>query len=429
MRILDGSRVEPHQNLLRFAEAPSIDNGAALALDHENDVSLESDAWLACQELAAMLEADPWFGERIDLVHLRLELLRETGRVLRSADVDRSAASLMDRLRRYVRKSVVVVPVGGMYSSTQSPLEFERRVVVGHVSQETERAIADLARSQSLDLAGFRFTHDAWWTEEFLAAEADPYIAEELAQDEAARGTWQPLVVAVALDGVGDRARYMATVCTEALIGAALALDDPRNLDGAAPPWILGESTFVEYPRAPSYGDDFTLPTTPLVVDTRPGHEIEGRGGSSGRIGLDRDLGELDRMPEAHGVLSAAVVGFLDSDMGTTERGRFASACQMFGRVVAGPPDVSLVLAAATLRLLGFETHSPDPRVPMNTQDAPSRDEALDPTRLCELVDEYLNGDPGAPSISDLALARHDGLHMIRRELLAAHARLLRVQS
>ena len=427
-RVLQGSHLEDHDFMLRFSELPSIDeSGAALALDSTRDVVLDRAAWATCQELASLVVDDSQIDILVDSSVVALELIREAGRLLRSSEDDRTGVGLVSRLRRYLSRSVVVVPVGGMYSSAHNPLRIGDAIVAGHVSQEAERAIAELAREHSTGLVNFRFTDDAWWTEDFLAAESDGGIAIEIAEDEAETGTWQPLVIAVAVKGVGQMAVLTALMSVEALIGAALALDDPVGFDAVAPPWILGDSTFALNPRSPVYGDDFLLPTQPLTVDTRPDHGDAGHANNAlGRVGRDVDLGELALRGDNSEFLWAAAAGCLTPGVETTEDSGFSEACRLFSRAVASPPDLGVLITYVIIRLLGGDGDFSRYRLEAAPMGASGHARAeLDVAALLELVDTYMAGTDEAPSALELAFARHEALHLVRGELMSAHRRRL----
>jgi hypothetical protein len=410
--LVEGAHLEPHHDIFVSAGLPTIDDedaGAKLALDARHDVILDREGWRACRALAMSLAEDPYFSIRADFSDLNVELMREVGRVLRSPETHVTAGTLVERLRAYVTASVVVVPLGGIYSSAPDPIRLGDRVVVGHVSREMERAIGDLARSYSSDLSGFRFTDEAWWTEEFLAAEADKSIAEELEEQEADGRSWQPLAVAVAVEGVGGPATYIATVAAEALVGAALALGDPEHLTWVAPPWVLGKATFAGSPRSPMFGDDELLPTAVLVVDSRPGHGIDGDADDEhGRLGDDVDIGELAATSQNRAFLGAAASGCLSAYPSASTQRRFSLACRAFAQVVASPPDLSVLLAAVLLRLLddddGVVRRAKDDR----------------PAELLDLVESFLESGGDETQVQDLALARIDAVHLVRERILDA---------
>jgi hypothetical protein len=411
-RLLHGARLQPHRDMFVVSGAPTInddDAGASLALDERHDVVLDGEGWRSCRRLTMSLLEEPFFSSRGDFPTLNVELIHEVGRILRSRDTEVTVGTVVQRLRTYVASSVVVVPLGGMYSSARDPLRLGDRLVVGHVSRETEGAIAKLARMYSHELAGFRFTDEAWWTEDFLAAEEDESVAEAIEEEEADGQSWQPLVVAVGVDGIGGPATYIATFAAEALIGAALALGDPKDLAWVAPPWVLGRATFAENPRSPVFGDDLLLPTAVLAVDSRPRHGIAGHADNEhGRLGTGIDLGELADTHEHRAFLTLAATGCLMSDPSAASRRRFSLACRAFAQVVASPPEVGVLLAPVPVQLLeGAEGVLPQAKNDRSTE-------------LVELVTSFVESGGGETQVQDLALARIETLRLLREYLVDA---------
>jgi hypothetical protein len=68
------------------------------------------------------------------------------------------------------------------------------RILLGHVDEETEAVISALAKREVR--AAFRFSDDAWWTEDYNGRHRDPESYEEEPNDELVT------VLAVVVDAV-----------------------------------------------------------------------------------------------------------------------------------------------------------------------------------------------------------------------------------
>lgn len=135
--------------------------------------------------------------------------------------------------------SVVVVPIGGMHL-TDKPLILGDCCVIGHAQEATEFAIADMGKAVSRALGGFRYPSHTLWLENYMAAENDPYLGDEIYDQIAADGGWMPLMAAFAMPTFGSPARARSVATTQALSAAAWLLSDAESAFswGLDLPWI-----------------------------------------------------------------------------------------------------------------------------------------------------------------------------------------------
>ncbi|MGJ6969248.1 hypothetical protein ACSDR0_45905 [Streptosporangium sp. G11] len=138
--------------------------------------------------------------------------------------------------------SIVVLPIGGVFSR-EEPIVIGSNCVLGHISRETESAIDALAQSATPPLLGFHLNNDVEWTQEFLDAEADEYVAEAIEEELMESAGWMPLLMAIKLKAVGTTASIWAIDVAQVLAGALwLASLDDNFSDRSYPvaPWICG---------------------------------------------------------------------------------------------------------------------------------------------------------------------------------------------
>lgn len=354
--LLEHTVLEQGRGPLRFTGAPTIhdDGGRELALDETWDVLLDAIAGASLRTLSAILGTS--FATRITIWDLELELVREVGRVLRpDSELNRSYEALIARLTRYTSKSVIVVPLGGIYSSAPGPIPISTHALVGHVSRSTELAIAELSMLAGLD--GFRFTDEAWWTEDFLAAEEDGYFAEELAAREQEEGLWQPLVLAIALDCVGSLAGALGLQLAEAFLGAAMLLEDDSRQHFSVSPWVLGSYSVSEASRYPTLGEDGVLGVKPLQVDSLPMRTYKSVSSLGDQFILDIDLAPLAK--SSQGQLLSTVTKISPNGHSTGSNATtMACRAAFFGRQASG--DIQRLLFNSALSGLTGERTDED---------------------------------------------------------------------
>ena len=112
---------------------------------------------------------------------------------------------------------VAALALGGVRSSESdsrgaaSPLALGEHAIAGHLDPSIDPAAADLARRHGL--AGFRFSGDSWWTEDYLGAKEDPGVGQEQLEQvvEAESWPWLSLVVAVPASGAASEVGAIAT--------------------------------------------------------------------------------------------------------------------------------------------------------------------------------------------------------------------------
>jgi hypothetical protein len=344
--------VDAEHEFIRFAARPTLnsDGSEKIALDDRWDVHMDAKGVPRLANLAGELGAE--LEDRIAVNDLQVELLRELGRVMMPhSDLDRSFAALMRRLQRYTAGAVVAIPLGGLFSSAEAPIELGLHACVGHVSRETEVVIGDLARRHALD--GFRFTSEAWWTEEFLAAEEDSGFAAELEEKELLEGTWQPLVLAVAIHQVGVLASFTGLELAQSFLGALLLLASEReDLRYSAAPWILGDVGLNEDARLPQFGEDGGLAVAPLQVDSLPGRSYAAISELDYRHFTDVDVAELVADSASRSIVAGAVTR---AEVAATGADVLQDAMRLVFAARFCPPDVAIGLLQRAALSLGTD--------------------------------------------------------------------------
>lgn len=343
------------QHFFRFSEVPSEerDGGLSVVYDRDLDVVLSgSAAARALQDVVvALCESHV---SAVTPSDLSVHVMRHAAAIKRTNVGDPSWEGLVREVENWASTSVVAVPLGGIFSSSPHPIQFDQCLLAAHLSREAEEAIAKMAVRHGLH--GFRFTA-TWWTEVFLAAEGDGAIAAELAQEEEGNGTWQPLVLAIALPAAGVLASYRAVCLAEALLGALVAMQDAQPAWRRPMPWILGQATFAENPRSPTLNDDGSLPTAPIQVDALPGHGLHGYAPMEhGRPSPDLDLAVAIEDSRTSAVMTRIALASKESDDSDS---RLIMACRLAFAATLHPPDIgSALMGQATnmLRQLGTLT-------------------------------------------------------------------------
>jgi len=318
------------------------------------DVDADTTISFAAAGVARMeTAANRWAGSglavgRVDGYEVMQDLLMSAAATVASG-ADRDAA--LEAVLATGWASVVAVPLGGVFL-VDGPVALGPRSVVGHVDRQTERAVADLALGWHRPLGGFQFNDEAWWTEDFLAAEGDGHVAVELEARMIEEQGWTPLVLAVALDTVGQRADVEALAAAQAFAGALYLLAGLDNhttaeLRDSQMPWVLD----FDGPSAAYFVDDDAGPgPTPLRVDTlgvSPGNP------RVSTLLTSRSPIDLRAIVESgfEQALTAVVNSVLDPRV-NDEHNRIARACQLIGPVARTPVCPLSVTAAATAAAL-----------------------------------------------------------------------------
>ncbi|GAB3259779.1 hypothetical protein [Kineosporia babensis] len=139
---------------------------------------------------------------------------------------------------RGVQKSVVTVPVGGIFG-TDDVVKLGTNCVAGHMGKSVQSKIDSLVAETSPEIGMFRFTDDVTWSQEWVAAEEDDGLAadyeEMLINDEG----WTPFVVALRVNDFGSAAVAAALRAVQCFCAAAWILDTPADVNRRMP-WILG---------------------------------------------------------------------------------------------------------------------------------------------------------------------------------------------
>jgi len=194
------------------------------------------------------------------------------GRVMLGAE-PADGADVKQVIAETLSWGVAALALGGVRSSESdsrgaaSPLALGEHAIAGHLDPSIDPAAANLARRHGL--AGFRFSGDSWWTEDYLGAKEDPGAGQEQLEQivEAESWPWLSLVVAVPASGAASEIGAIAT--GQALLGALVLLDQAPGTGWGQPvPWIAGGLSPAGEPRWP--GDqscDWTFPIQPQHVD------------------------------------------------------------------------------------------------------------------------------------------------------------------
>jgi hypothetical protein len=285
---------------------------------------------------------------RVDGYEVLQDLLMSAAATVASG-ADRDAALDAVLARRWA--SVVAVPLGGAFL-VDGPVQIGPRAVTGHVDRDTERAVADLALRWHRPLGGFQFNDEAWWTEDFLAAEQDGHLAVELEARMIEERGWTPMVLAVALDTAGQRADIEALAAAQAFAGALYLLaglekDTAARMPNGQMPWVLD----FDGPNVAFFVDDDAGPgPSPLRVDTL--------GGSRGNplvspLLTSRSPIDVRAILESgfEPALTAVINSVLDSQV-NDDHNRMARACQLIGPVARHLVCPLGVAAAATAAAL-----------------------------------------------------------------------------
>jgi hypothetical protein len=317
------------------------DGSLCLAVDAHVDIWVDGRS----AELVERL-TDHLAGLRPDVAigfDLRVVLLRDVAAVLSDAKADRSWDALCQRAAGWTRMAVVSVALGGVYSSALTPIAIGSHAVVGHLSGATEDVIAQFARSYGLH--GFRFTDAAWWTEEFLHAEADGDYAAELAEVESLDETWQPLMLAVAVPSVGTIATWRAIDIAEAVAGI-LATMVRSGSDWLRPkPWVLGQATLNASQREPKFDENGLPSCIPLQVDTLPTHELHSYSTvDMGEFAYNVDIAVALEDPVIRELISSVCEDRVDR--------KLVDACRLINAASLLPADLGAHLLAEAASLL-----------------------------------------------------------------------------
>lgn len=242
--------------------------------------------------------------------------------------------------------AVVAVPMGGAFL-IGGPQRLGRRAVLGHVDRHTERLVADLALGWYPPLEGFNFNYKAEWSEQFLAAEHDSDIADEIDERLSDENGWTPLVLALALDTVGARAEVEAVAAAQALAGAMHLLARKTfadSLGGVLMPWVLD----LDGPSEAYFpNDEAAAVPTALRVDTcsRP----RGSPDTTTWLGRHQPVDVEQLIEHGYGeALTAVVAGALNRGSPLDQRARVARACQLLKPATSRPLTALGVVAAMT---------------------------------------------------------------------------------
>jgi len=375
------SATEEHQSAwLRLVAAAVIDHIPADIFDIEG-ARRDGDAWevrldqdtktlfRASNDLVGQLASElvgdcgGHLGELIGRDAIEEEIVRRAAR--KAVEESRGLrqgldwATLREDIRRALTTAVVVVPVGGAYSSfadsdgNGSPIELGQSAIAGHLDRGMAEAIAGFA--QQAGLAGFRFTNDAWWTEDLLDAQEDPQIGVELLEEIVERGSWPWLVVGWSLPASGPAAASGAITATESLMGAITLLDHPPgSFWGNTVPWIPGTLALVKNPREPAaVTTDNQLPIQPQLVDGRHQRLDNAISEIDGRIPADIDLAAHAGGPAGPLVATLIDGACAPGDVGHIQGARVAAACRLaWHAIAASSSDVRTTLAAHALKQL-----------------------------------------------------------------------------
>lgn len=323
---------------LRFTEVPSEepDGGLSVVLDRSTDVVMSgSAAAQALNDVCVGLAASR--PDSVTSYDLTVDVMRAAAKAARRHNA--TFQELVQQVESWTSKSVVAVPIGGVFSSAMAAIPLGDSVIAGHLSRETEQLIGELAVRHGLH--GFRFT-TTWWTEQFLAAEADAAIAAEIAGAEEEEGSWQPFVVALALPAVGVVASCRAVWATEAFLGALIVMHEPQPTWFSPKPWIMGQASVADNPRCPTLGNDGALSEVPIQVDSLPDHSLHGYAPlEHGKPVSDLDLAEEVEDPQTEAVLTRLARA---TDESSVQDRQLVAACRLAFAASQHPSDIGLVL-------------------------------------------------------------------------------------
>lgn len=341
------------QTFFRFSAYPSEarDKGLVTVYDQRRDAVIGPAAVDAleavCEELYQLRP------EAVTPSDLTVHVMRYA---VEAATGDDGWQALVREFERWTSVSIVTVPLGGIFSSHNEPIRLGKSALVGHLSRETEQKIGIMAVEHGLH--GFRFT-EAWWTEMFLAAEADGGIALELSEHEYQAGTWQPLVLAIALPAVGCVASYRALCAAEGLLGVLILMHEPEHSWHQPSPWILGDTTFAENPRSPTLDYDGTLPKSPIQVDSLPDHGVHGYA----PMEHNRPAPDLDFAVELENAATAAIVDRLMEIAAESDYSPLLEASRLVFGAARHSDDIAAPLLSAAIRAIA-DSSLDEPAVP-----------------------------------------------------------------
>lgn len=276
-RVLRGSeRASPEpdwaylvpRETLSYEREPD-DGPAFLRLRTGEIVTFDPPAMAAAGLLSSLLRSRLGLRHAADEHEILLEVLNAVGLcVVGLAKTKGLGQRLLAELPSRLARSVTVFAVGGLKVDSGNPgsvIRIGENVIIGGIDEVTEHAIDKLSMSSIKH--SFRFTHDAWWTEDYLGKRADPeaYDSEEVPDGLS--------VIAWVVDAVDYPAAVRARDAVEGLLGALWLIDQLEESWSSPPPWIVGTPTQAEYPRAPGV-EDAQLPLVALQVSTRR-HTVE----------------------------------------------------------------------------------------------------------------------------------------------------------
>ena len=240
---------------------------------------------------------------------------------------------------------IVVLPLGGIYSSAHEPVRLGKRLLVGHLNQATESALDAMAREAHQ--FRFIFTDEADWTEDYLAALEDGDFAAELRDGLAKDGSWLPLVAGVRCSDT--RAEEECRQAAESLLGAARLLDvtEGRQWWGNGP-WLLGGASRSYEPYCPAWGGGETAAVVVPLLSA--GHVNEHPSRIYSARAEDVDVAELLDRPGGELLRHVAEVA---GSPGKQLSHRLALACRLVhAESLVESVDVGTLLARQALDLL-----------------------------------------------------------------------------
>lgn len=222
-------------------------------------------AYILARQLRAHLGLDNATTES----DLFSEVLRVTCSVIdgtRSPKTKNLGRHLLEQTAGRLARSLVVLPIAGLdlghlEDGSSPPLSLSGRVLLGSLDATTEEAISDMAVREVG--SAFRFTDDAWWTEDYNARRRYPEGFEDEPSDESVT------VLAIVVDAVDMTATLRARHLAEGVLGALWLADQRDEPWPCVPPTLLGAPTVAENPRSPGLDPDGALPIQALQADTR----------------------------------------------------------------------------------------------------------------------------------------------------------------
>ena len=328
----------------------TADGGLHIAVNHHVEVHVPAAGLELLQEVCDAIGAE--LLHTLAPFDLRREVVKDVGRVLAYPhETSRTFEALLSRFAVYTHGAVTVLPLGGIFSSAPGPIRLGPRAVIGHLSRDMESAVSALARAHGL--AGFNFTSEVWWTEDFLAAEDDGQFALELYAEEQANCVWPPLLLAIATDTVGMAAGAAVIDMARSFLGAVTIAASGTETPFSPPsPWVIGEAGRYDAAQTFQHGDNGVPTIRPLQVDSLPGRSPNAVCDFDVDLLTDVDIADLLRDDAIRQMLTACVNADDDSEAAL----RLDAAASNVHAANACPHDVALRLLEQAHQLLAGTT-------------------------------------------------------------------------